>query len=145
MLRLSEWVTMGVSPGHWRKCSIHRVMSSRRSSPKGGVEVHLQRGGFGGEAGGLGSVVRTRADVLPIVAAGFLFGGIQREVESLRIEDGRLGVGHGEDHGHTTGQRGRGRRVPVFFVSLAGFAHVDVRVDQSGKFEHVVYRYQDKG
>ena len=81
-------------------------------------------------------IIRTRAEELGIVALGLGARRIERQVETGEVEDGRYGIGHGQQHGHTASQRGGRAGVPVFFVSLAGFAQMYVWVDQSGEFYH---------
>ena len=76
------------------------------------------------------------ADILSVITACFLLCGIEREVESLFIEDGRLGVGHRKDRCHTASEGGLGDGVPIFFVGLSRFTHVDVRVNEAGEFDH---------
>ena len=58
------------------------------------------------------------------------------QVESLGIEDRRLGVGHRQHHRESASQRGRRAGVPIFFVGLSGFAEMNVRVNQARKFDH---------
>ena len=111
-------------------------MSSRRSSPKVESRYIFSAAALGARRGSLGGIIRSGAQELGIVAARFGLGGLQREVEGRRIEDGRLGVGHGQHHRHAAGQGGGGAAVPVFLVGCAGFAHVDMRVDQAGEFDH---------
>ena len=59
------------------------------------------------------------------------------KIEGGKVENGWFCVGHCQQHGHTAGEGSGGRCVPIFLVGLSGFAHVDVRVDQAGEFEHV--------
>ena len=83
--------------------------------------------------------VWSRADILTIVTACFLFCCIEREVESRLIEDGRFGIGHRKDRSYTASEGGLGDSIPIFFMGLSRFTHVDVRVNQAGKFYHVVF------
>ncbi|MFT3890316.1 MAG: hypothetical protein QM730_01670 [Anaerolineales bacterium] len=103
---------------------------------EGGVEIHLQPGSFGGERGGDVCIVWSRADELGVVAACFCFGGVQYQVERGCVKDWRFGIGHRQDHGHAASQRSGRRSIPIFLVSLSGFAHVDVGVDQAGETYH---------
>ena len=110
------------------------------------VEIHFERGGAVGKCGNFMGVVRSCADILSVIAAGFAFRRVERQIKRLRVENGRLGIWHRQYHRESTGQCGGCARIPVFFMSRAGFAEVDMRVDETGEFKHVSgSRYQGSG
>ena len=74
---------------------------------EGAVEIHLQPGRLWGQTCmpvPIG-IIRSRAEELGIIAAGLGARRFQGQVEGPGIEDGRLGVGHGQQHGHAARQR----------------------------------------
>src|SRR5581483_1475351 len=79
----------------------------------------------------------SRAKILSVIAMRFFFRRVQRKFECRVIEYRWFCIWHGQDGRESTRQRGLGRGIPIFFVSLAGFAHVDVGVNQSRKTYHV--------
>ena len=100
---------------------------------KGAVQVHFQSRCLPGQGGvpvPIG-VIGTGTQILRIVAVGLGARCRQRQGERPGIEDGRFGVGHGQQHGHAACQCRGCAGVPVFLVRLAGFTQVDVRIDQS--------------
>jgi hypothetical protein len=75
----------------------------------------------------------------------FLPGSLQRQVKSPGVEDGRFGVWHGQQQGDASRQRRACPTVPVLLVGLAGFAQVDVWIDQSGNFYHRLIAWSKDG
>ena len=96
---------------------------------EGGVEVHFQACGFVCEGGENVCVVGSRAEELTIVATCFLLCCIQCQIECRIIEYRGLRIGHCKDGCHTASEGGLGDSIPIFFVGLSRFTHVDVRVD----------------
>src|SRR5688572_14450010 len=101
---------------------------------KGGVKVHLQPGSRPCERGGNIRVIGSCAYILSIVTTCFFPRRIQRNIESCCVEDRRGGVRHGEHNGESTCERGRCSGIKILFMDRAGFAQMDVWVDQAGKF-----------
>lgn len=52
------------------------------------------------------------------------------------IDDSGIRVGHGKDHGDTSGECGGRARSEIFFVHCAWITRVHVNIDQAGKFNH---------
>ena len=124
-----------VKMGHPERHRLEAVVQAERAV--GGVEVHFQAGGPVRQSGPCVYVVRTGPDEESEIASGFLPGQGQRSLEGGFVCVRRLGVGHGQNGGDAAGQ-GRGRAgVPVLFVGGAGFAHVNVDVDEPGEFHGV--------
>ncbi len=103
---------------------------------KGHVEIHLEPGGSRGQAGGYIRVVRPGAQELGVIATCLCAGSGEAQLERVGIEDGRLGVGHGQHGGESASQGRGGAAVPVLLVEGAGLAHVNVRIDQARKPQH---------
>ena len=76
------------------------------------------------------------AEELGVIAARLAAGGGEGLFQRGGIRDRRLGVGHGQHQSKTASQGGSRAAVPILLVGGAGFAQVDVGVDQTGKFEH---------
>ena len=59
-------------------------------------------------------------------------GAADDEFQRFGIVDGRIGVGAGDDGGHTASGGGGTGGAEAFLVTLAGFADLDADVDDAG-------------
>ncbi len=124
---------------HLQEHGAVHVGLARRTVGQHGLERHRARAP---ERGHRLVISRMNRRLQRKVDVGGAFAGVTGEIEAGDRVDRRLGVGHAHHRGDAADRGGRAAAREILLLRLAGVAHVDVRVDETGK-QHAAARVDD--
>lgn len=113
------------------------VEVSEAQSAERFVQVHLQASRIIGQLADGRRIIRRGPNEKRVVASRALFRQFLHLQEGFFVDNGRIGVGHGQNKSDAPSKsRCRARRI-ILFVRGSWLAHVHMSIDETRKFEDV--------